>query len=77
MGILLPPWGWAGSLRGSVAQRLLPYLLLDAPELVLGVDVILPGILGLGVRVEAVDWALPSTPLAINGALPDQVSFGG
>ena len=38
---------------------------------------ILTGVLGLGVRGEAVDCALTSTTLTIDGTLPDQVSSVG
>ena len=60
-------------LEGSPALGILLFMLPDVPELVLGVDVIFPNVLGLGVRVEAIDFALPSTMLATSGALPDQV----
>ena len=67
----------AGMGTSGVALKILPFLLLEAPELVLGVDVMLLGILGLGVHVEGVDCALPSTTLSTDGALPDQVSSVG
>jgi hypothetical protein len=69
--IPLPLGGGIDAFRRSADRKLLPSWLLNVPERVLGVDVILLVNFGLCVGDEAVNCSLPSTTLAIDGSLPD------